>query len=92
MTTRSNFTILSPFNVALICPRHSRGRRPGLEPQFWCAARSSSFRDSFGRVCYPMRTREREWNNPNTLRSHSTTQITTTAFKIDLMLPAMGMN
>jgi hypothetical protein len=39
-----------------------------------------------------MRTREREWNNPNTLRSHNTTPMTTTAFKIDLILPAMGMN
>jgi hypothetical protein len=34
---------------------------------------------------------EREWNNPKTLRSQRTTQITTTAFKIDLILPAMGM-
>jgi hypothetical protein len=34
---------------------------------------------------------DREWNNPNTLRSHKTTQITTTAFKMDLMLPAMGI-
>jgi len=39
----------------------------------------------------PTRIRESEWNNPNTLRSHNTTPITTTAFKIDLMLPAMGM-
>src|ERR1700730_5637568 len=38
-----------------------------------------------------MRTREREWNNPNTSRSHNTTPMTTTAFKIDLMLPAMGI-
>jgi hypothetical protein len=28
---------------------------------------------------------------PNTFRSHKTTTITTTAFKIDLMEPAMGM-
>src|SRR5580693_7297685 len=34
---------------------------------------------------------DREWNNPKTLSSHKTTQITTTAFKMDLMLPAMGM-
>src|SRR6266852_6863883 len=42
-------------------------------------------------VYQPTRIREREWNNPNTLRSHSTTPMTTTAFKMDLMLPAMGM-
>src|SRR6266849_6240718 len=48
--------------------------------------------DSATRPGYPMRTREREWNSPNTLRSHNTTPMTTTAFKIDLMLPAMGMN
>jgi len=40
---------------------------------------------------HPTRIREREWNNPNTLRSHNTTPMTTTPFKIDLMLPAMGM-
>ena len=39
----------------------------------------------------PTWIREREWNNPNTLRSHNTTQMTTTAFKMDLILPAMGM-
>lgn len=43
-------------------------------------------------VCYPTRIREREWNNPNTLSSHNTKPMTTTAFKIDLMLPAIGMN
>jgi hypothetical protein len=32
-----------------------------------------------------------EWNNPKTLRSHNTTPITTTAFKIDLILPAIGI-
>ena len=48
--------------------------------------------DAAMRPGYPMRTLEREWNNPNTLRSQSTTQMTTTAFKIDLILPAMGMN
>src|SRR5208282_2974666 len=35
--------------------------------------------------------REREWNRPKALRSHKTTAMTTTAFKMDLMLPAMGM-
>jgi hypothetical protein len=59
---------------------------------FWYAARGSSFRRLFSRVCYPTRSREREWSNPNALSSHITTQMTTTAFKIDLMELAMGMN
>jgi hypothetical protein len=45
----------------------------------------------FGGLCYPTWIFEREWNKPKTLRSHKTTQITTTAFKIDLMLAAIGM-
>jgi hypothetical protein len=40
---------------------------------------------------HPTRIREREWNNPNTFKSHNTTPMTTTPFKIDLILPAMGM-
>jgi hypothetical protein len=39
----------------------------------------------------PTRIREREWNNPKTFSSHNTTPMTTTPFKIDLMLRAMGM-
>jgi len=35
--------------------------------------------------------RDKEWNNPKMFMSHNTTPMTTTAFKIDLMLPAMGM-
>jgi hypothetical protein len=31
-------------------------------------------------------------STPNTFSSHSTTQITTTAFKIDLIVPCIGMN
>jgi hypothetical protein len=49
-------------------------------------------RRSFNRICYPTRRLEREWSNPNALRSHTTTQMTTTAFKIDLMELAIGMN
>jgi hypothetical protein len=33
-----------------------------------------------------------EWNIPNTLPSHHNTPIITTAFRIDLMELAMGMN
>jgi hypothetical protein len=39
-----------------------------------------------------MRTWDIEWKNPNTLPSHHKTAMTTMAFKIDLMEPAMGMN
>jgi len=35
--------------------------------------------------------RENEWNSPNMFSSHKTTQITTTAFKIDLIVPCIGM-
>ena len=34
---------------------------------------------------------ETEWNNPNTFRSHKDRPMTTTAFKIDLMEPAIGL-
>jgi len=34
---------------------------------------------------------EREWKIPKTSKSHNTTTITTTAFKIDLIEPAIGM-
>src|SRR5580693_9455951 len=51
----------------------------------------TSLRLSCSRVGQPTRIREREWNKPNTSRSQSTTQMTTTAFKIDLILPAIGM-
>lgn len=33
---------------------------------------------------------EMEWKSPNTFRSHKTTTMTTTAFRIDLMELAMG--
>jgi hypothetical protein len=35
---------------------------------------------------------EKELRIPKTLRSHKTTAIITTAFKMDLMEPAIGMN
>jgi hypothetical protein len=41
---------------------------------------------------FPTRIPERALITPKTFRSHKTTTITTTAFKIDLMEPAMGMN
>jgi hypothetical protein len=39
-----------------------------------------------------MWTLESEWKNPNTLPSHHNTPIMTTAFKIDLMELAIGIN
>jgi hypothetical protein len=54
-----------------------------------CFNLSRAESDLFAR--HPTRIREREWNNPNTFKSHNTTPMITTAFKIDLMLPAMGM-
>jgi hypothetical protein len=91
--TRNDFTILSPFRVRSYA---SHTWRVALVLcsifSFWYAARGSSFRRLFSRVCYPTRSRDREWSNPNALRSHITTQMTTTAFKIDLMELAMGMN
>jgi hypothetical protein len=41
---------------------------------------------------FPTRILEREPKTPKTFRSHKTTAIITTAFKIDLIEPAMGMN
>jgi len=35
--------------------------------------------------------RESEWKSPKTFRSHNTTQMITTAFKIDFSVPCMGM-
>src|SRR4030042_1772830 len=40
---------------------------------------------------FPTRILESSPMSPKTLRSHKTTAMTTTAFKIDLMEPAMGM-
>ena len=39
----------------------------------------------------PMRIRDREWMKPKMFRSQTTTPITTTAFKMDLIDPAIGM-
>src|SRR5437899_11384131 len=39
----------------------------------------------------PTWIRERECRSPRTFKSHTTTPITTTAFKIDLIDPAIGM-
>lgn len=39
-----------------------------------------------------MRICEKELKSPNTFKSHNTTTITTTAFKMDLIVPCMGMN
>jgi len=44
------------------------------------------------RVYFPTRIPERAFITPKTCRSHKITTITTTAFKIDLMEPAMGLN
>ena len=50
--------------------------------RFWCL-----------RLCayVPTRIREREWKSPKVSSSHNTTPMTTTAFKIDLMVPCIGM-
>jgi hypothetical protein len=52
---------------------------------------------TLGHRAGPNRTRdhptwilEMEWKSPNTFRSHKTTTMTTTAFRIDLMELAMG--
>jgi hypothetical protein len=42
-------------------------------------------------VYAPMWIRDREWMNPKMFRSQTTVPITTTAFKIDLIEPAIGM-
>ena len=44
------------------------------------------------RFVYPStRICEKELNSPNTFKSHNTTTITTTAFKMDLIVPYIGM-
>src|SRR6202022_133200 len=73
-------------------PHFACGTSLVLLPGFLYAARRFPICGPSGRVFYPTRSREREWSNPNTLRSHISTQMTTTAFKIDLMEPAIGMN
>jgi hypothetical protein len=40
----------------------------------------------------PMWMRDIEWITPNMLSSHTTTQTTTTKFRIDLIDPAIGIN
>jgi len=47
-------------------------------------------RDSVSPV-YSTWIMERELKSPKTFRSHKTTTITTTPFKIDLIDPAIGM-
>src|ERR1700683_5414218 len=44
------------------------------------------------RLAYaPTWIREKAWNSPKTFSNHKTTAITTTAFKIDLIVPCIGM-
>src|ERR1700686_2855041 len=42
-------------------------------------------------IYVPTWIRERELKSPKTFRIHRTTAMTTTPFKIDLMVPGMGM-
>src|SRR6266849_1703168 len=75
-------------DVASIAPTHA----PVIYPlRQACIYFDLSRLESGPFVRHPTRIREREWNNPNTLRSHNTTPMTTTPFKIDLILPAMGI-
>jgi len=83
---------LSPLKYALTPAGFACGAGHVFDLWFSYAARRSSFCRSFSCVCYPTWSRGREWSNPNALRSHITTQMTTTAFKIDLMELAIGMN
>ena len=53
----------------------------------WCLSPSFSCKSLY----LPSWALERDLINPNTFRSHKTTAMTTTAFKIDLMEPAIGM-
>jgi hypothetical protein len=46
---------------------------------------------SFRLAYVPTCIREREWNSPKMFSSHKTTAITTTAFKMDLIVPCIGM-
>jgi hypothetical protein len=52
---------------------------------------SRRFRPSFLLPYDPMRMWEKEWKSPKTFKSHKTTPITTTAFKIDLICDCIGM-
>jgi len=69
----------------------SSGRSPCRDGREWSRgdyAPSALDQDSY----FPTWILERELRSPKTLRSLKTTAMTTTAFKIDLMEPAIGMN
>jgi hypothetical protein len=46
---------------------------------------------SLGLAYVPIWIRDKELKSPKTFSSHKTTAITTTAFKMDLIVPCMGM-
>jgi hypothetical protein len=52
---------------------------------------SRRLRLSFLLAYDPTRMWEKEWKSPKTFKSHKTTPITTTAFKIDLICDCIGM-
>jgi hypothetical protein len=55
-------------------------------------ARDSISAQSELRAQLPTRICENELNSPNTFKSHNTTAMTTTPFRIDLIVPCIGMN
>src|SRR5207237_10035561 len=78
----SRVRTLAPYTSQVLCLALDSGTRPADLP---FALHSPG-------ICYPTRSREKEWSNPNALSSHTITQMTTTEFKIDLMQLAIGMN
>jgi len=70
-------------NILSICPRQAQGK---------IALRRLSPGVQDFDVYFPTRILESEPRTPKTFKSHKTTAITTTAFKIVLMEPAIGMN
>jgi hypothetical protein len=71
----------------------TRGREEGKARRLLLKRRATAARrlPQQEPVYAPMRIRDREWMKPKMFRSHTTTPITTTAFKMDLIDPAIGM-
>jgi len=81
--SKAQFSPLRTDSSFFVCP-------PSQEPG-WRPHNSHFLARRFGFVQLPMWILERLWNSPKTFRSHNTTTITTTAFKMDLIVPCIGI-
>jgi hypothetical protein len=97
--TSSRLIHSSPLACLAACLQKDESRLPHtpriissyLERDHSAMACGSSLFRSLRLAYAPTWIRERECKSPKTSKSHKTTPITTTAFKIDLIDPAIGM-